>query len=185
MKHPFFSVLIVAILVAMLFSPSSASTFNFVGANAILTTMQLKTINTITGNVSSNAVLGNDTKNSIIGATAVKLTNLGKSDDSVIQTYPASTILISDDFAGNTNIMQISKDPTYPLLEVYYGYDKSVLESWQHYFRIEEIDKNNAYVIYGDFDKKSVWIDSIPRSTYDTIISSGAIPDWKTINVGG
>ena len=169
------------VLVLLVIGTVSASVFSVVGPNAVTTTLQLRTIDTTTGTVNPSAVLGKDTKNSVLGVALAKLTNGANTDSPIIQTYPGSTILISDDFSGNNNIMQTSSDSNYPLLEVYYGYGKSSTEPWDYYFRIERIDSTYAYVIYGDFGKKEVRLGTIPRATYDTIISSGKIPGWGTI----
>jgi hypothetical protein len=159
--------------------------FSVVGPNVFTTTLQLKSINSVTGKVNPNAILGNDTKSSDLGVIQANIINGAKNDGLTLQTYPSSTILVSDDFSGTVDIMQISKNSGYPLLEVYYGYRYSILVPWQYYFRVETIDKDYAYVILSDFNKKSVWTGLISRSTYDSILSSSQIPDWTLINKGG
>jgi len=156
----------------------SASIFTIDDTQAAIS---LKTIST-TGEISKTTVDEKYLKTDTIQTVQLQLSKLAKSTETkTIQLYPSATILISSDFAGTTNVMQTSTKDGYPVMEVYYGYQKSLFEPWQYYFRLEKIDKDNAYVIYGDFNKKSVWLGSIQRSTYDTIISSGKIPVWENV----
>lgn len=155
----------------------SASIFSIDDAKAAIS---IKTISS-TGITSKDAVLEKDLKTDTLQTVKLELTKDAKVETKTIQMYPASSFQISSDFAGTTNVMQISTKEGYPLLEVYYVYQKSILEPWQYYFRIEKIDKDNAYVIYGDFAKRSVWLGTIPRSTYDMIVASGKIPEWGSV----
>jgi len=167
--------LVVAILLCIALLPIvSANIFTIDDVQAAIS---IKIVSS-TGITSKDPVLEKDLKTDSLQTIKLELSKDAKIEIKTVQMYPASSFLISSNFAGSTTIMQTSTKEGYPLIEVYYGYQKSQLEPWQYYFRIEKIDKDNAYVIYGDFNKKSVWLGSIPRSTYDTIISNGKEPAW-------
>jgi len=170
-------IILLVILSCLIIGTVSAGIFNIDDAKVAIS---IKTISD-KGIVSKDAVLEKDLKIDALQTVKLELTKDLKTETKTVQMYPASSFLISSDFAGSTAIMQTSTKEGYPLLEVYYGYQKSLFEPWQYYFRIEKIDKNNAYVIYADFSKRSVWLGSIQRSTYDTIISSGKIPVWESV----
>jgi hypothetical protein len=175
MKHRAASIIIV--ITILLIGTVSAGVFSINDAKATIT---IKPISS-DGQISKGAVLEKDLKTDILQAVKLELTKDATVETKTLQMYPGSSFLISDDFSGSTNVMQTSTKEGYPLIEVYYGYQKSRFEPWQYYFRIEKIDKDNAYVIYGDFSKRSVWLGAIPRSAYDTMISSGKIPDWESV----
>ena len=165
------------VLVLLIVGSVSGAIFTIEDAQAAIS---IKTISS-TGISSKDAVLEKDLEIDILRTVKLELTKDAKMETKTIQMYPGASFLISSDFAGTTNIMQTSTKEGYPLLEVYYGYQKSRFEPWQYYFRIEKIDKDNAYVIYADFSKKSVWLGTIPRSIYETIMSSRKIPEWGMI----
>jgi len=166
------------IFILVLIGSVSAGIFSIEDA---LAAISIKTIST-NGVVSKTAIVEKDLKIDTLQTVQLQLSKLSKiSETKTVQLYPEATVLLSTDFAGTSNIMQTSTKEGYPLLEVYYGYQKSRFEPWQYYFRIEKINKDNAYVIYADFSKKSVWLGVIPRSTYDAIISSGKIPAWESV----
>ena len=145
------------------------------------TSLSIKTIDE-KGIASKDAIAEKDLKTDVIQSIKIELANGAKIPETkTVQMYPESYFLILDDFAGTASIMQTSTKEGYPLIEVYYGYQKSRFEPWQYYFRIEQIDKDNAYVIYANFGKKLVWLNAIPRSTYDAIILSGKIPAWESV----
>jgi hypothetical protein len=170
--------LVVVILILALIGTASAGIFTIEDAQAAIS---IKTVSS-TGLVSKEPIGENDLKTDTLQTVKLELSKLSKTSESkTVQMYPSAAIIVSSDFVGSTNVMQTSTKEGYPLLEVYYGYQKSRFEPWQYYFRIETIDKDKAYVICGDFNKKSVWLGTIQRSTYDTIISGGKIPDWMVI----
>jgi hypothetical protein len=175
-QYHLFGIFIVVLFLVV--ANASASIFSIDDVQAVIS---LKTISS-NGIISKDIVTEKDLKTDTIQTVQIQLSKLAKSTEiKTIQLYPYGVVLVSSDFAGTTNIMQTSTKEGYPLLEVYYGYQRDILESWDYYFRIEKVDKDNAYVIYADFSKKSVWLGAIPRSTYDTILSSGKIPEWESI----
>jgi hypothetical protein len=170
------------VLVCIIVSSVSAGIFTIEDAKSAIS---VKTVSS-TGMVSKEAVAEKDIKIDTLQTVKLELSSLGKvSESKTVQMYPNAAIFVSSDFAGTSNIMQTSTKEGYPLIEVYYGYQKSRFEPWQYYFRIEKVDENYAYVIYGDYKQRLVWLDTVPKKTFDDIIASGKIPEWKSINVGG
>lgn len=173
---PFILALVVALIIILIF-PVSASIFTIDDAQAAIS---IKTISDI-GVVGKDAVDEKDLKTDILQTVQLQLSKVSKSTETkYVQLYPESSVFISTDFDGTTNIMQTSTKEGFPLVETRYRCQKSWFEPWQYYFRIEKVDKDNAYVVYAEYASKSVWLGTIPRSTYDKIISDGKIPEWGT-----
>ena len=172
-------VLIGIILVLMLIGIGSAGIFVSDDAK---TTIAIKTINKY-GTISQHEVKETDLSLVAAQTVLIELTKTGKlTQKKTMQIYPLPSIQISSDFSGTTNTMQRTATNGYPLLEVYYGYQKTTKIPWEYYFRVEKIDDNYAYIIFGNFYDKSVALNKISRASYDTILHDGKIPDWITIN---
>jgi len=172
-------VLIGTILVLMLIGIGSAGIFISDDAK---TTIAIKTINKY-GTISQHEVKETDLSLVAAQTVLIELTKTGKlTQKKTMQIYPLPSIQISSDFSGTTNTMQRTATSGYPLLEVYYGYQKSTKVPWEYYFRVEKVDGDYAYIIFGNFYEKSVTLNKISIASYDAILSSGKIPDWNTIN---
>lgn len=171
-------ILIGTILIILLVSSASAGIFTIEDAKAALS---IKIIGS-TG-VISKEVFEKDIKTDTLQTVKLDLTKVAKTpEEKIIQLYPEGKISISSDFAGTTNTMQVSNIVGYPLLEVYYGYQKSSLLPWEQYFRVEQVDADYAYVIFAEFKTKTIIRYKIPRATYDSIIAGGKAPELKTVS---
>lgn len=90
------------------------------------------------------------------------------------QLYPGAALFVSPDLK---NIMQISNNPKYPQLEIYYGYSQEDLEiPWYDYIRVE-----NGFTVHGNFITRQVWIISTNSTKLQEIIDSGTIPVWSDL----
>jgi hypothetical protein len=96
-----------------------------------------------------------------------------------IQTPPTAEIYVSSASYEDTNVMQTTTEPGYPVLEVYWGYDKSSREPWRYYLRVNNL--NDKYVVISDFKTKMVWTQPITSAKVQGIINGGQIPVWGAI----
>jgi hypothetical protein len=96
-----------------------------------------------------------------------------------IQTPPAAEVYVSSSSPADTNVMQTTTEPGYPVLEVFWGYDKSSKEPWRYYLRVNNL--NDKYAVVSDFRTKQIWTQPITPAKVQGIINSGQIPAWGTI----
>ena len=88
------------------------------------------------------------------------------------QLYPGAEFFVSADLQ---NIMQISENPEYPQIEVYYGYlpDNPSIP-WTDYIRVE-----NGFIVHGNYLSRQVTVIPTNQTKVQEIINSGEIPDWS------
>jgi hypothetical protein len=163
----------------VLINTASAGIFTIDDALAAISIRPISSFGSV-----GNVVAEKDLRTETLQTLQLDLTKSTKTETKYVQMYPSSLFVISSDFAGSTSIMQTSTKDGYPLLEVYYGYQKSQFEPFRYYLRVVQVDGTNAYVVYGDFSTRSARIGTIPKSTYDAIIAGVKIPDWNTIQGG-
>jgi len=96
-----------------------------------------------------------------------------------LQTAPASNIYVTATTREDTNVMQTTTEPGYPILEIYWGYDKSPMEPWRYYMRVNDL--NDGYAVLGDFRTKVVWQKPVTAAQIQGIIGSGTIPAWESV----
>jgi hypothetical protein len=96
-----------------------------------------------------------------------------------IQTPKISNIYVSSRTVRDTDIMQTTNEPGYPVLEIYWGYEQDVRVPWKYYMRVNNIGDTAA--VYSVFATKRVFTKTISPSRTVEIINSGVIPDWSTL----
>lgn len=123
----------------------------------------------------------NDTINLPMGkpfTTKIKMVKDGKlKREKTLQTYPDAEVWISED---TETIMQL-KSISGPFLEIYYGYQRSAMEPWQYYYRVEDISKNPCRVVRADFATKRVWIEYVDPAAITAIVNAGTIPAYGAL----
>ena len=96
-----------------------------------------------------------------------------------IQTPKVSNVYVRKTITDDTDVMQTTNEPGYPVLEIYWGYDKSGGEPWRYYMRVNNAMDTKA--VYSDFRTKVVWTVPIRPDRTSEIISYGTIPEWGTV----
>lgn len=109
----------------------------------------------------------------------ITVTKDGKEKKHNIQTPVISNVYVSQTITDDTNVMQTTTEPGFPVLEIYWGYDKSDLEPWRYYMRVNTL--TDGYAVYSDFQTKSVWTRPINSGLVQSIIAGGTIPEWGTV----
>lgn len=99
----------------------------------------------------------------------------GVTKTKIVQIYPESVLEVSNDVE---TIKQTSTSTISPKLELYYGYQRSSVEPWQYYYKIEKCDTEKCTVVRAEFDTKRVWIEEISVSEANTITG---IPAYEAL----
>ena len=96
-----------------------------------------------------------------------------------IQTPPVSNIYVSSRTVTDTDVMQTTTEPGYPVLEIYWGYDQSPSSPWQYYMRVNNLEDTQA--VYSDFTHHTIWTQPITPARTAQIIASGTVPEWGAV----
>jgi hypothetical protein len=108
----------------------------------------------------------------------VKSVRSGVTKTKIVQIYPESVLEVSTDVE---TIKQTSTSEISPKLELYYGYQKSAIEPWQYYYKIDSCENGVCKVVRADYSTRKVWIEEIPETTANTITG---IPNYETLPIG-
>lgn len=96
-----------------------------------------------------------------------------------IQTPPVSNIYVSSRTVRDTDVMQITNEPGYPVLEIYWGYDQDVFHPWNYYMRVNTAGDTKA--VYSEFATKQVYTKPITAAKISELLNSGVIPAWGSL----
>lgn len=96
-----------------------------------------------------------------------------------LQTAPQSTVIVDSPAEDVVDVAQTSTMAGYPVLELYWDYDKSPNEPWRYYMRVDKVE--GGYATMADFKSGIVWRKPMTREQVNAIINSGTIPDWESV----
>jgi hypothetical protein len=94
-----------------------------------------------------------------------------------VQFFPNMNVKISTD---GTIVMQ-SNILGNPVLEIYYGYQKSSIEPWSYYYRVDTLADNPTKVTKSDYSTRTVQIAYVNPTLIRDIIASGKIPKLEDL----
>jgi len=94
--------------------------------------------------------------------------------DMNIYAYIDTTVIISED---SETIMQYTKGPVNPKLEIYYGYHQNYTFPWEHYYRVDKCDVI-CKVVRADFLTRNIWFSDTTETIVDDLIDSEIIPEY-------
>ena len=103
----------------------------------------------------------------------VKQNNRGVLKEKIVQMYPESILEISDN--AETIKQTTSGDMR---LELYYDYQKSVLEPWSKYYKVEKCVDGMCKVVRADFATRIVTVTDVPLSSVEAIVG---IPAYEAL----
>lgn len=109
----------------------------------------------------------------------ISVTKNGETKRHNIQTPKVSNIYVSSRTIQDTDVMQTTTEPGYPVLEIYWRYDQSPDQPWQYYMRVNNVGDTQA--VYSDFATKVIWTKPITPARTADIINSGVIPEWGAV----
>lgn len=109
----------------------------------------------------------------------ITITRGGVEEKKNIQTPVVSNVYVRQTITDDTDVMQTTNEPGYPVLEIYWGYDRSTNEPWRYYMRVNTASDTKA--VYSDFRTKVVWTKPITAGQTSSIINGGVVPDWGTV----
>jgi hypothetical protein len=96
-----------------------------------------------------------------------------------IQTPTVSEIYVSSRTVTDTDVMQTTTDPGYPVLEIYWGYAQDPDHPWQYYMRVNNAEDTQA--VYSDFAHHTIWTRPITPARTAQIIAGGTVPAWGAV----
>ncbi len=103
----------------------------------------------------------------------------GKTRKHNLQTPTVSNVYVSSRTVQDTDVMQTTIELGYPVLEIYWGYDKSPDEPWRYYMRVNKATDTQA--VFSDFRTKAIWTRPITPARTTEIINGGVIPGWGVV----
>lgn len=96
-----------------------------------------------------------------------------------LQTAPVSNVYVSSPSEDVVDVSQTTTAPGYPVLELYWDYDKSPTEPWRYYLKVDNL--NDGYATLSNFRTSVVWRKPMTAQRVQDIINSGTIPAWETM----
>jgi len=115
-------------------------------------------------------------KNSVVEFESTK-SNYNRKD--IVYVFKKTSVKL---FNNSSEIMQHSHFPQSPVLELYYGYGRSLLEPWQYYYRIDDCDNNGTCkYVRADYGNRSVSVGYANETYIQSIIDSGVLPEYGAL----
>lgn len=107
----------------------------------------------------------------------VKQTNRGVVKEKIVQMYPEAVLELSD----NAETIKQSSTTGAVKVEMYYDYQKSKMEPWSKYYKVENCDATKCRVVRADFATRQVWIEEISLAQANAI---SGIPTYDALPLG-
>ena len=157
--------------------PASTATLTVVGTG----TIALKPISA-KGIVSAEPVDIKSLSLATVTVASIEITKDMVVTTKTVQIFPEAKVQVSE---NTETVMQSSTtgnaETHTPVLELYYGYEKSKYEPWQYYYRVDDISKNPCRVVRADFATKRVWIEYVDPAAITAIVNAGTIPAYGAL----
>lgn len=116
-------------------------------------------------------------KDKTVASVELENTTHVKEEKLIIQIKPNSKLVISSDGKKVKQTKQNGK----PLIELYYGYQKSASTPWEQYSRVDSCDVTQCKVVYANFTARKVWIETRSLAEVMGRVNSDIIPEFNGV----
>ena len=96
----------------------------------------------------------------------VEHVNNGVKKIKIVQIYPEALFEMSDDAE---TVKQSSTNGGKMKHEIYYGYQKSISQPWEKYYKVENCDATMCKVVRADFTTRVVTVTNVPLTEINKI----------------